>query len=328
MLVSIPRWIARLPLLVAACTAPAILLEAQPGAPLLLSQLTWFDRTGRALGTIGTLADHGNIELSPDGRTAAAAVNDRELGTHDIWMYPTSGGTRTRFTSDSTDENWLIFGPDSARVIFNSFGPGRLDLFQAPASNSAGRRVLLDDAVAKWPVSWSPDGQHLLYVTSTPDTGNDIWVLPLTGDRRPFPFLNGPESENWAAFSPDGRWVVFSSTATGRSEVYVTGFPDGGGFGQISETGGSQARWRRNGEIVYLAPDRRLMAAKMRVDGNEIELLGVEELFAITFPYGSYHAFDVTADGQRILVNTTIVSPDSPTLTVSNEVPATASRVP
>ena len=303
----------------ACCVIPLVILQArQPGAPLILSQLAWFDRTGRQLGKLGPLADHGNIELSPDGRTAAAAVNDKERGTRDIWMYPTGGGTRSRFTSDAADENWLIFGADSARVIFNSFAAGRLDLFEAPVSGGAGRRVLLGDSIAKWPVSWSPDGQHLLYVTSGTNTGNDIWVLPLNGDRRPYPFLAGRAAENWAAFSPDGRWVVFSSTETGQSEVYVSRFAGGSARKRVSANGGSQARWRRSGEIVYLAPDRRLMAATMRADGDEIEMVRVEELFPIVFPYGAYHAFDMAADGQRILVNTVVVSPGAPTLTVSN----------
>jgi Tol biopolymer transport system component len=117
-------------------------------------------------------------------------------------------------------------------------------------------------------------------------------------------------SENWAAFSPDGRWVAFSSTESGQVAVYVAPFPANGRRVRISTGGGSQARWRRDGrELYYLAEDRTLMAATLDTTGAEVRVQGVESLFRLTFPYGAYHAFDVTADGMRFLVNTTVVSP-------------------
>jgi Tol biopolymer transport system component len=288
-------------------------LIAQPARPQVLSRLTWFDRAGARLGGIGPVADHGNLELSPDGTRVAVAVTDRALATHDIWIYDAKTGSRTQFTSEPLDENWLIWSGDGRRVVLNSFGPGRLDLFEAAATGVEPHTVLLSDAEAKWPVSWSHDGRFVLYVTNGRATSNDIWVLPLGGDRRPYPFLHGEASENWAAFSPDGKWVAFSSTESGQIEVYVSPFPANGRKWRVSADGGSQARWRRDGrEIFYLAPDRTLMAAAVSTSRGELTVEGFEPLFEASYPYGAYHAFDVTADGKRFLVNTLVVSLTAP----------------
>jgi dipeptidyl aminopeptidase/acylaminoacyl peptidase len=299
----------RLPALVVCGVALLGALRLAAQQPLILSQLTWFDRTGTVLETVGPLADHGNVELSPDGRRIAVAVTDRATGTHDIWIYP-SGGQPTRFTDDAADENWMIFSPDGTRVALNSFTTRRLALLQAPANDAARATPLLDDPVGKWPVSWSPDGRNILYVTSGTRTGNDIWVLPLSGDQQPYPFAATEASENWATFSPDGHFVAFSSTGeTGSAEVYVAPFPrTNARVWRVSTDGGTQARWRRPGEILYLAPDRTLMSATVKTTDRDVTVMGVEPLFELEYPYGAYHAFDVTADGQRLIVNRTVLA--------------------
>ncbi len=303
-----------------ACIAPFLTLSAQRAPVLVLSHLTWFDRAGTSLGQIGPLADHGNVELSPDGTRVAVAVTDRQRGSRDIWMYQTMGGGRAQFTSDPADENWLIWSPDGTRVAMNSLGPEGIGLFETPSISMGARTKLVAPGEGVWPVSWSPNGQFILYVTNSKDTSNDVWVLPLTGDRKPYPYQQTEASENWAAFSPDGRWVAFSSTAqSGQPEVYVSRFPKADQKWRISANGGTQARWRKDSkEIFYLAPDRRLMAAAVSVAGDEFEVTGVDAMFTLTFPYGAYHAFDVTRDGQRFLVNTLAVAPGAPSLRASN----------
>jgi dipeptidyl aminopeptidase/acylaminoacyl peptidase len=288
------------------------LVEAQRTRPTVLSRLLWFDRAGMRLSAIGPVADHGNIELSPDGLRVAVAVTDRAVATRDIWIYDSKSGERTQLTSDPADENWLVWSADGRRVVANSFAAGRLALFEAPASDGTSRTTLVSDDEGKWPVSLSRDGRFLLYVTNSGTTGNDIWVLPLQKHGRPYPFLQSEASENWAAFSPDGKWVAFSSTEGGQSEVYVSAFPPNGHHWRISADGGSQARWRRDGqEIFYLAPDRTLMAASVTISKREFAVDAYRPLFQVNPPYGAYHAFDVTADGQRFLVNTLVVNPAS-----------------
>lgn len=301
-------------LLVAGVTVAMAPLEADQRPPLVLSQLTWFDRAGKQLGKVGPLADHGNLELSPDGSRVAVAVADRTLGTRNIWMYETGSATREQFTTDPADENWLIFSPDGSRVVMNTFSPAQSGLFTSAAAMAMPRRLLLDAPSGAWPVSWSPDGSSILVVTNSPKMGNDIWALSLAGDPTPKAFQRTEASENWAAFSPDGHWVAFSSTAgSDVPEVYVTSFPTPGQAWRISADGGTQARWRRDGkEIFYVAPDRELMSAAVTLDRDSVRVDRIEPLFTMRFPYGAYHAFDVARDGQRFLVNTAIGSAGAP----------------
>jgi WD40 repeat protein len=292
--------------------AASWMLSAQQTRPTVLSRLLWFDRSGMRLNGIGPVADHGNLELSPDGTRVAVAVARRAGEPRDLWIYDTNTGARTQFTSEPSDENWLVWSADSRRVIVNSFGTERLALFEAPSDNGATRTTLLADRDGLWPVSLSHDGRLLLYVTNTRETSNDIWVLPLHGRGRPYPFLRSTASENWAAFSPDGKWVAFSSTEGGQAEVYVSAFPPNGRHWRISADGGTQARWRRDGkEIFYVAPDRTLMAVSVVISRREFSAAEYRPLFRMEYPYGTYHAFDVTADGQRFLVNTIVVNPSS-----------------
>lgn len=288
-------------------------LNAFQQAPRFIrSQLAWFDRTGKKLGVVGSLADYGNLELSPDGGRVAVAVLDATgRGTRDLWVVDVATGAHTVFASNAADENWMIWSRDGKRVVFNSGRNGGLDLYQSSATATG---TLLGDAIlvdrdAKWPVSWSADGRYLLYVINGQRTGNDILVLPLSGDKTPYPFKQTAESENWAAFSPDGKWVAYSSDESGTPEVYVSAFPppSSGRKSLVSHSGGTQARWRRDGnELYFLSSDRKIMAATVSARGAEFEVSGVQPLFEIRLPWGQYHAFDVAADGQRFLVNTQV----------------------
>jgi dipeptidyl aminopeptidase/acylaminoacyl peptidase len=296
-----------------ALVAAAVLLggslaaSAQRQQVSVLSQLTWFTRSGTTLGKVGPVADHGNIELSPDGTRVAVAVMNAAASTRDVWIYDVKTGGRTRFTSDAAEENWMLWSPDGTRTVVNSLLPGRSRLLESPARAFTPREVVATDGGGAWPVSWSPDGRVVLYVTNSQSTGNDIWMAPLDGTV-PSPFQHTTASENWAAFSPSGTWVAFSSTAASEvPDVFVTRFPGGGPSWRISTDGGTQARWRRDGkEIVYLAPDRTLVAASLVEQDGRISVSKLESLFKATFPYGAYHAFDLSADGTRILVNVAI----------------------
>jgi Tol biopolymer transport system component len=283
---------------------------AQPPASAVLSRLVWFDRGGQRLAGVGPIADHGNLELSPDGTRVAVAVRDARTATFDIWIHDLAADERRRFAADASDENWMIWSPDGARVLLNSFSATGLFLFESPASGITTRTPLVSVPNGAWPVSWSRDGRFVLYVTNSADTGNDVWVLPRDDRTPPYPFLQTRSSENWAAFSPDGRRVAFSATDSGHPEVYVSPFPADGRRWQISAGGGSQARWRRDGnEIFYLGPDGMLVAAGVADTGDGLRVTSQDALFRLSAPYGAYHAFDVSADGRRILVNTLLTDP-------------------
>ena len=179
---------ALLGLLVAAAAGPWAF--AQSSRPAILSRLIWFDRAGQRLGSVGPIADHGNLEISPDGTRVAVAVTDVARATRDIWFYHLASGERTQFTSDPADENWLIWSPDGARVLLNSFTRERLSLLEGPSTDASKGMPVLGGDEGKWPVSWSPDGRYVLYVTNNDRTSNDIWVLLRDGTGSPYPYLH------------------------------------------------------------------------------------------------------------------------------------------
>jgi len=298
----------------------AVRRVAVQGPRFIRSQLTWFDRTGKKLGVIGNMADYGNVELSSDGdRIAVGVLSDLERGTRDIWIVDVASGRHRAFTSDAADENWAIWSRDGRSLVFNSGRNGGLDLYQAASTATAefpGSELLVDRD-AKWPVSWSADGRYILYVTSGQRPGNHILVLPLFGDRKPFSFMRTDDTENWAAFSPDGKWVAYSSTESGQAEVYVAAFPPAASPRKwpVSRGGGSQARWRRDGkELYFLSSDRSIMASTVNANGTTIDIGPAHALFDVRFAYGQYHTFDVTADGQRFLVNALVTPPGTPVI--------------
>jgi len=278
-------------------------LAYQTGTGAVGTRLMWFDRTGKQTGALGDPAVYNDLGLSPDGKRAS--VNILEGGrTRDIWLYDLARGLRTRFTFDRADESNSIWSPDGSRIVFRSNRKGHWVLYQKASSGAGGEEVLLDDNLEKYPVSWSPDGRFILYRNLGPTTGNDLWVLPLSGNRKPIPLLTTEFNENFGQFSPDGRWVAYHSNESDRNEVYVAPFPGPGGKWQISTAGGTFARWRRDGaEIFYLATDNRLMAAAVNGRGGSFEVGVVKPLFETRAGPAGYR-YDVSADGQRFLINT------------------------
>ncbi len=303
------------------CVAAVVVIaaaHAQPPQGLVRSQLVWVDRAGKKIGALGELADYGNIELSPDRRQIAAAVLNDATRRRELWLYDAGDGRRSRLDANPGDENWLVWSPDGKRVVFNSQRSRGLDIYGRDTAAGAQEQLLaVDEERGQWPVSWSPDGKDILVVMNTVETGNDIWVLPLTGGRKPYPFLKSAAQENWAAFSPNGQWVAFSYKEPGAdTELYVTSFPKPGPRYLVSARGGFQARWRRDGkELFFLATNgtltTSLMAADVKSDGADFEVNGVRKLFDTPVPYPPYHAFDLSADGQRILINSLLLGPGS-----------------
>jgi len=281
------------------------------------SQLVWFDRTGKQIGVLGDSTEYADPELSPDGKR----LSDNKLlqagNTVDIWLYDLAHGLPTRFTFGE-DAFASIWSPDGSRVVFASRQKGHFDLYQKASNGAGAEEPLLDDNFDKFPLSWSPDGRFILYRSAGASTNFNLFVLPVSGDRKPFPFLdtNVKYVVLFAQFSPDGRWVAYSSTESGRTEIYVAPFPGPGGKWQISTAGGSSPRWQRDGaEIFYLAPDNKLMAAAVNGKGSSFEVGAVRPLFQ-TNSIGSISTFAVSADGQRFLINTASEQSASAPITV------------
>jgi Tol biopolymer transport system component len=280
------------------------LLAYQSGAEAGMRQLTWFDRTGNRVGTLGEPRPFWDIELSPDRRTLAAAVPDAS-GTFDLWMYDVARGLPARFTSDPAGAYYARWSPDGRTVIFNSTRRGHYDLYRKPANGTGAEELLYGDDTDKVPTSWSPDGKFLLYFVGS--SRKNVWVLPLTPERpgaalKPVPFLQSRFNEVGGRISPDGRWVAYESDEFQRLEIYVAPFSRPSEKHQISLNGGQLARWRRDGkEIFFEAPDGQLMAAEVRISGETMEVGAVRPLSIRIATFHGGYSYDVAADGQRIL---------------------------
>ncbi len=279
-------------------------LAYQTGSAMDGFKLTWFDRGGKQIGILGDPAVYGDVELSPDGKRASVSIVEAGKGRN-IWIYDVARSLKTRFTFDAAIDAPSIWSPDGSRVVFSSNRKVHTDLYQNASDGSGTEAPLLEDNFDKFPDSWSPDGRFILYTISGGPTASDLFVLPLTGDRRPVPFEKTQFIELTGRFSPDGRWVAYRSNESGKFEIYVAPFPGPGGKRQISTAGGSFPRWRHDGtEIFYLAPDNKLMVATVNGKGSSFEVGAVKPLFDTHLFNGLRYPYDVTADGQRFLLST------------------------
>ncbi len=287
-------------------------LVYQTGAETANSQLLWFDRTGKQIGELGDPASYSGVELSPDGKRVSVSILDEAGKGQDIWLYDVARGLRTRFTFGPGNTSGSLWSPDGSRIVFNSRRKGSFDLYQKASSGAGSEETLLQDNLDKYPDSWSPDGKFVLYENLSSSRSSELFVLPLSGDRKPFPLLQTQFGETDGQISPDGRWVAYRSNESGRNEIYVAPFPGPGGKWQISIAGGYFPRWRHDGsEIFYLTPDNRLMAASVNGKGAGFEVGAVKPLFATRIVGGGIYQYDVSADGERFLINT---SPEQATL--------------
>ncbi|MEK6322705.1 MAG: protein kinase [Acidobacteriota bacterium] len=298
-------------------------LVYQPGAGASDFQLTWFDRTGKSLGVLGDPANYftPSPALSPDGKMVAVqmqtSVGSRD--SSDIWVYEIARGFPTRFTFNPASERAPLWSPDGSRIVFGSTRKGIVDLYQKAANGTGDEEVLLESGFDKYPMSWSWDGRFILYQEIAPRVGGDLWVLPLEGERKQFPFLRTEFNELAPMFSPDGRWVAYQSDESGRMEIYVAPFPGPGGKRQVSTAGGLFPRWRGDGkELFYLATNNRLMAAEVNSTGAAFEVGATRPLFEARLT-GPGYFYAVTPDGQRFLVNRAVESKaSSPMILVLN----------
>lgn len=285
------------------------------------TELTWFDRSGKRLGILPSNGVFTRPVFSPDQTRVVG--ERREANGGDIWMLDVSRGASSRFTFDPATDVFPTFSPDGAQVAFSSNRGGTYGLYVKPATGVGEEQLLqkvpgANDLAA---ANWSPDGGLLLYSPLTADSEWDIWALPLNGDRKPYPILNQKYTEFRPRFSPDGRWMLYTSNETGRNEIYVQAFPPSGGKWQVSVNGANTGHWRSDGkEIVFEALDRKIMGVDVKL-GATFEAGIPHPLFEVpTAIVGSRLA--MTADGQRFLVPLPSKSDESAALRVVLNWPA------
>ena len=292
------------------------LLVAQRNADSGASQLLWFDRKGQQIGVALNPGIYGNIMLAPNGKAVASDTTDLASQNTDIWIYDLETRSAKRLTFDPAIDSLPVWSPDGSRTVFASNRELKFDLYLKDTNGAQEEKVIPQDGPDRFPTDWSRDGKYVLY-----GRGPDLWFLTFP-ELRATQFLKAASTLKTGRFSPDGKWVAYSSNESGRWEIYVTSFPEAHGKWQVSNTGGDQPRWRGDGkELFYLSTDSKIMAVPVKTgsnfdagtptalfQANPREMVATSELFS----------YDVSNDGQKFLVNASLKTAMTPMSVVLN----------
>ncbi len=281
------------------------------------AQLTWIDRRGQKLGTLGVAFDayDNPARISPDG--SKIAMTRYSTDNTDIWVHDLSRDVTQRLTSDPAPDQSPIWSPDGKKLVFSSSRGGHFDLYQTSSSGYGEQQLLYASNENKFASSWSADGRFILFSTEKRD---GIWVLPLegVGKHTPVSFLQSQANERSGVFSPDSRWIAYVSDESGQPEVYVQQFSlpgsssPGGPVVLISHSGGTSPHWRADGkEIFYRSADGTLMSVPLTTD-PALRPGVAKGMFAIG------RLWEVTRDGSRFLVSVPVEEGVSPFTVVLN----------
>jgi Tol biopolymer transport system component len=281
-------------------------------------QLLWFDREGKNTGVVGApmkVTQGQEPHLSPDGKRLAIKRDSN------IWVIDLVRETGIRLTSIFSQ--LPVWSPDGSEVSFQSSIEGTPKRGIARrAANGVGETEMLLEGV-RFPNDWSPDGRYILFLQRGVKTRLDIWVLPLSGDKKEHPLLNSAFDEREPQISRDGRWLAYCSDESGNYEIYVQSFTSDGKVGadkrRVSTNGGTQPVWRRDGkELFFVADNGKLMSVNVKNNGAELEFGPPKALFQAHMQnrYSISHEYDVSPDGQKFLVGTLIGESKVPPPTV------------
>ncbi|MGB2715270.1 MAG: protein kinase [Vicinamibacterales bacterium] len=285
-----------------------------------LSRLTWVDRTGRALGTIGETGAHFDPRVSPDGTMVALEKHDWTRGSGDVWIVDPARGVFSRLTSAPGYETTPVWSPDGQRIAFASDQGTVPQIYVRNATGTGAEDVLVSPPARSFPTDWSLNGRHVLFMLNGGATRTDIWIYEL-GTRKASPLLASSFDEGWATFSPDGKWIAYVSDENQQSQVYARSFPDGEFKTQISTAGGAQPQWRRDGlELFYIAPDNTLMSVAVQPSAGRLRATAPRALFTARVEQGRTirNQYAVSPDGQRFLMLSAVDAGASPIVAVLN----------
>jgi dipeptidyl aminopeptidase/acylaminoacyl peptidase len=287
---------------------------AYSARPSGLSQLQLTDRTGTMLQIVGEprLYLFGPA-LSPDGTRVAFALRQGEFiggrTASDIWIEDLTRPSLSRLTFEGG--SYPVWSSDSRSIVSVVSQRGTFALQVQPSDGSRGAERILESARPVRPLDWSRDGKYLLFA-QRPASGAmqwDLWILPLAGDRKPYRFLESRFDESSGRISPDGRWIAYTSTETGRPEVYVQGFPGiMTGKWQISNGGGSMPAWSADGLELFYRSGRELMSA--RIHASSQSLAPAAPRVVAEFPEGASD-YGAAPDGNRFLISMPVEQDDA-----------------
>jgi serine/threonine protein kinase/Tol biopolymer transport system component len=283
-------------------------------------QLTWFDASGKPLGTLASRINSFGV-ISPDGSTVVFDRRDPQTARMDIWLYDLMRGTTSRFTFGPNYNFNPVWSGDGRSIAFASNRDGTARVFQR-ATNAGADQILTpplgDTPQTTRPQDWSRDGRYVIEETINRKGGFDLWLQPLFGDKKPFPYLATPFNETNARISPDGKWLAYVSDETRRYEVYVQPFPTPGAKAQISTEGGEKPVWSRDGKQLYfISADRKMMAVNVTT-GEKFEAGSPRMLFETRIGNALGNRFDVSKEGRFLIPTETEQANDSPLTLIVN----------
>jgi dipeptidyl aminopeptidase/acylaminoacyl peptidase len=269
--------------------------------------LLWVDRNGKEVGEVGPPDRYLELALSPDGTRVAYGLSD-DKGEPDVWVRDLRRNAVARITNQSGTDNWPVWSADGTHVYFASNRSGAKYLVYRRSATGTGPEdvVFEPQRGGAGPSDVSADGRNLALVRSDTGAQFDVVAIPADGKGAPVLVAADKANESAARFSPDGRFIAYSSDESGRAEIYVQTFPPSGQKWTVSNSGGFQPRWRADGkEIFYLGPDGEMMAVPVTL-GPSFEAGLPGKLFGTRVRTGGTITglHDVAADGQRFLLNT------------------------
>jgi len=289
-------------------------------------QLTWFDRQGKVLGTLGGPDAVPWPTISPDGSSVAVGRQNPEGGGGDLWIYNVARGTPSRFTFDGNYNQFPTWSPDGSRICFASGSSGNKVMIRAV--NGIGEEETVDSnpANTRVPLDWSSDGRYIVegVLLNSDAARATVWLLPLSpeqsgGDRKPVPYLDEQFNELGAKLSPNGQWIAYVSDETKRYEIFVQTFPKRGGKWQVSTNGGTRPVWSRDGkELYFIGADGKLMAVDVRSgSGGSFDNGAPKALFDPRIGGTVFDGFGVSKDG-RFLIPAVVEQSGAPITVVAN----------
>ena len=286
--------------------SPAGVLAYYPASPGGFFTVTWYERDGRRRDPLGT-GDLVAPALSPDGTHAVVTILSTE--GWDLWNFDLTRGTKTRLTSGPGSRLGGVWQSDGRFVLFSSILKDVPHIFRVKSDGTGAAETVLETAGVN-ETAWSVcrDGRYLAYARTPTGSQPSVWILPLAGDRKPFALVQSQFTNTTPAFSPDCKWVAYTSNETGQDEVYITHFPEVTRRYQVSTQGGTSPRWRGDGkELFFSEPPSSMMAVNVDEKAEEIALGSPRALFHLANNTGIFRVprFDVTADGRRFLITET-----------------------
>ena len=266
------------------------------------SNLLIVDRQGQVLDTVGDQAPQYGPKVSHDGKFITIDISDQTGVNTNIWIHDIERGIKTKFTFGINTDRSPIWSPDDKQMIYASIATDSNRIYLKSVGGADSAKMLYQSAYQMFISDWSNNGQ---FVAFTHQTGKlDIWILPILSGGEPYPYLQTPFNEGQPVFSPDGRWLAYSSNETDKPEVYVAPFPNHTGKWQVSTNRGTRPRWSTDGtKIYYFDQKDKIMVADVDGKGASFKIGQVQPLFQFDNPFFTGRIFDVFPDGERFLLN-------------------------